>query len=61
MPLLFQWLTYAIPLRYYLTVLRGVFLKGVGLDVLWPQGLAMLAIGVAILAVARLRFRQRLG
>jgi ABC-2 type transport system permease protein len=61
MPLLFQWLTYAIPLRYYLTVLRGVFLKGVGLDVLWPQGLAMLVIGVAILAIARLRFRQRLG
>lgn len=61
MPLVFQWVTYAIPLRYYVTVLRGVFLKGVGLEVLWPQGLAMLAIGAAILVLARLRFRQRLG
>ncbi|HSO22072.1 MAG TPA: ABC transporter permease [Chondromyces sp.] len=60
MPLVFQWVTYAIPLRYYVTVLRGVFLKGVGLEVLWPQGLAMLAIGAAILTLARLRFRQRL-
>ncbi len=61
MPAAFQWVTYVIPLRYYVTVLRGVFLKGVGLEVLWPQGLAMLGLGLAILAVARLRFRQRLG
>ena len=61
MPVLFQWLTYAIPLRYYVTVLRGVFLKGAGLDVLWPQGLAMLGLGLLILTLARLRFRQRVG
>jgi ABC-2 type transport system permease protein len=61
MPPVFQWMTFAIPLRYYVTVLRGVFLKGVGFEVLWPQGLALLGIGLAILTVARLRFRQRLG
>jgi ABC-2 type transport system permease protein len=61
MPAVFQWVTYAIPLRYYVTVLRGVFLKGVGLEVLWPQGLVMLGLGLLILSVARLRFRQRLG
>ena len=61
MPPIFQWITYAVPLRYYVTVLRGVFLKGVGLDVLWPEGVAMLGIGSLILALARLRFRQRLG
>ncbi|HSN55600.1 MAG TPA: ABC transporter permease [Candidatus Sulfomarinibacteraceae bacterium] len=61
MPEAFQWVTYAIPLRYYVTVLRGVFLKGVGLETLWPQGLALLGLGVVILALARLRFRQRLG
>ena len=61
MPDPFQWITYAIPLRYYVTVLRGVFLKGVGLEVLWPQGLAMLSIGVVILTLARLRFRQHVG
>ena len=61
MPKGFQIATYAVPLRYYLQVLRGVFLKGVGLDVLWPQGLAMLGLGVAILTLARLRFRRRIG
>ena len=61
MPVIFQWITYAIPLRYYVTVLRGVFLKGVGLETLWPQALAMLGLGTAILIVARLRFRQRVG
>jgi ABC-2 type transport system permease protein len=61
MPEAFQVVTYAVPLRYYVQVLRGVFLKGVGLDVLWPQGLAMLGLGVAILTVARIRFRRRLG
>jgi len=61
MPPFFRWLTYAVPLRYYVIVLRGVFLKGVGLEVLWPQALAMLAIGVALLALARARFRRRLG
>jgi len=61
MPKAFQLVTYVVPLRYYVKVLRGVFLKGVGLDVLWPQGLAMLGLGLLILTVARLRFRRRLG
>ncbi len=61
MPEVFQWITYAVPLRYYVTVLRGVFLKGVGLETLWPQGLALLGLGVVILSFARVRFRQRLG
>jgi ABC-2 type transport system permease protein len=61
MPAIFQWITYAVPLRYYVTVLRGVFLKGVGVDVLWPQGLAMTVLGILILTTARLRFRQRIG
>lgn len=60
MPGFFQTITYAIPLRYYVQVLRGVFLKGVGLEVLWPQGLAMLGLGLTILSLARLRFRRRL-
>jgi ABC-2 type transport system permease protein len=61
MPEIFQWITYVVPLRYYVTVLRGVFLKGVGLETLWPQGLALLGLGVVILSFARIRFRQRLG
>ena len=60
MPEILQWVTYLNPLRYYLVVLRGVYLKGVGLAVLWPQMLAMLAIGAALLAVSVLRFRKSL-
>jgi ABC-2 type transport system permease protein len=60
MPALFQWLTYLIPLRYYVVILRGVFLKGVGISVLWPEVLALLALGTLILGVARLRFRRQL-
>jgi ABC-2 type transport system permease protein len=61
MPSLFQWVTYAIPLRYYVTILRGVFLKGAGLDVLWPEGLVLVGLAILILSFARLRYRVRLG
>jgi ABC-2 type transport system permease protein len=61
MPLVFQWATYLVPLRYYVVILRGVFLKGVGFAVLWPQAVALLATAAIILTVARLRFRRRLG
>ena len=61
MPRLFQLLTFLVPLRYYLLILRGVFLKGVGIAVLWPEALTLTAMGVLILVLARLRFRRRLG
>jgi ABC-2 type transport system permease protein len=60
MPKAFQLLTYLIPMRYYVDILRGVFLKGVGFAVLWPQALAMLTEGAVILTIARLRFRRQL-
>ena len=56
-----QWLqdfTYANPLRYFLIVLRGSYLKGVGMDILWPQMLAMAGLGAALLVTAVLRFRK---
>ncbi len=61
MPRVVQWLTYLIPLRYYLVIIRGIFLKGNGLEVLWPQALALLGIGVGILALSAARFSKRLG
>jgi ABC-2 type transport system permease protein len=61
MPHAFQLLTYLIPLRYYVVILRGVFLKGVGFAVLWPEALTLVVLGTVILSVARLRFRRRLG
>jgi ABC-2 type transport system permease protein len=61
MPAAIQPVTYLVPLRYFLEILRGVFLKGVGLDVLWPQALSLLAWGVAVLTLATLRSRKTMG
>jgi ABC-2 type transport system permease protein len=47
-------------MRYYQTVLRSIYLKGVGLDVLWPQMVAMAAIGVIMLTISVLRFQKSL-
>ncbi|UCF68760.1 MAG: ABC transporter permease, partial [Acidobacteriota bacterium] len=60
MPQPVQWVTYAIPLRYYATILRGIFLRGSGFAVLWPQALVLAVMGVAFLALASWRFRKRL-
>jgi ABC-2 type transport system permease protein len=61
MPRVIQVVTYAIPLRYYAEIIRGVFLKGSGIEVLWPQALVLAAMGVSILALAAGRFHKRLG
>ncbi|MCG6923547.1 MAG: ABC transporter permease [Acidobacteria bacterium] len=60
MPRAIQYVTYAIPVRYYAEIIRGIFLRGSGIDVLWPQALVLLAMGVSIMIVAVLRFRKRL-
>jgi ABC-2 type transport system permease protein len=59
MPGWIQPATYLIPLRYFLVILRGIFLKGIGLETLWPQALALLAWGVGILTLAVLRSSKR--
>ena len=60
MPPAIQAVTYAIPLRYFAEIIRGVFLRGSGLSVLWPEAATLLVMGLAILALAALRFRKRL-
>lgn len=60
MPRGFQIASNVIPVKYYANVLRGVFLKGSGLDVLWPEALALLGIGLTVLTAAALRFRKSL-
>ena len=60
MPPWLQYMTYASPLRYFLIVLRGTYLKGVGMDILWPQMAAMAALGAGMLVLAILRFRKSL-
>jgi len=61
MPEIFQWITLLNPLRHYLVIVRGLFLKGIGLEALWPQYLALLAIGVTLLAFAGSRFHKTAG
>lgn len=56
-----QWLTLLNPLRYYLVIIRGIFLKGVGLGILWPQLAALAAIGAVVLLVAVGRFKKTAG
>jgi ABC-2 type transport system permease protein len=60
MPRVIQWVTYLIPLRYFVVIVRGIFLKGIGLEVLWPQALALLAWGGTALAIAASRARKSL-
>jgi ABC-2 type transport system permease protein len=60
MPQWMQYCSYAIPLRYFLIVLRGTYLKGVGMDILWPQMAAMAGLGFGLLTIAILRFHKAL-
>jgi ABC-2 type transport system permease protein len=58
MPRPAQWLTYLNPLRYFLVIIRGVFLKGVGIQVLWPQMLALGILGAVMISLASSRFKK---
>ncbi len=60
MPHWMQILSYMIPLRYFLVVIRSTFLKGAGMNILWPQMAAMAGLGVVLLTAAILRFHKAL-
>lgn len=60
MPEPVQWLTLLNPLRYYMVIIRGLFLKGIGMEILWPQLAALGALGAALLALAVKRFHKTL-
>ena len=59
MPAVIQPITYLLPLRYFLVILRAIFMKGVGLESWWPQAAALLAWGVVILLLAIARSSKR--
>ena len=61
MPKVIQLITYLIPLRYFLQIIRGIFLKGNGIAQLWPQVIVLAIFGIAILTASALRFSKRLG
>jgi ABC-2 type transport system permease protein len=58
MPLVFQWVSALNPIRHFLVVVRGIFLKGAGFDVLWPQIATLAVMGATILSLAASRFRK---
>jgi len=60
MPTIIQYISYLIPLKYFLTIIRGVILKGIGFVELWQDALVLLLMGTAILFLSSLRFRKRL-
>jgi ABC-2 type transport system permease protein len=60
MPVVLQGITYIVPARYYIGVTRGVFLKGVGLEALWVQGVSMVIFAAAGIGLATIAFRKRI-
>jgi ABC-2 type transport system permease protein len=60
MPTVIQYLSLLNPLRHFLVIVRGVFLKGIGIEILWPHLLWLLGLGIALLMLSALRFRTRL-
>jgi ABC-2 type transport system permease protein len=60
MPVVVQWLTYLNPLRYFIEILRGIFLKGVGVETLWRQMVALAVYGIVVLALSTVRFHKSL-
>ncbi len=60
MPKVLQWISYIIPLRYYLVIIRALMVKGVGAGAIWSEILALAVFGVLIMGAASVRFRKRL-
>lgn len=60
MPVAVQWLTYVNPVRYFMEIVRGLFLKGSGISILWPQMLILAIYGAAISGLSAVRFRKKL-
>jgi ABC-2 type transport system permease protein len=60
MPQVLQWLTYIIPARYFVEIIRGIYLKGIGIAYLYPQMLALAVIGTLVLAYSVKGFRKQL-
>lgn len=60
MPKVIQYVTYIIPLRYFLTIVRGIFLRGSGIAELWPQVLILAIYGLVIFGLSVIRFQKKL-
>ncbi|MGQ9508265.1 MAG: ABC transporter permease [Thermodesulfobacteriota bacterium] len=60
MPQWLQYITFISPLRYFLVIIRGLFLKGVGLELLWPHMIALALLGGFMISLSSIRFKKRL-
>jgi ABC-2 type transport system permease protein len=60
MPQILQWISYLFPLRYFLVMVRSIILKGVGLEALWPEVIALTIFGLVVMVAASRRFRKSL-
>ena len=58
MPEVVQWITFINPVRYFMEIVRGIFLKGSGMNTLWPQLAALAVFGATILWLSVLRFHK---
>jgi len=61
MPKIIQNFTFINPLRYFLVIIRSIFLKGIGLDILWVQLVPLAIMGIAVIGFSAIRFRKSLG
>jgi ABC-2 type transport system permease protein len=61
MPTAFQVYTYLFPARYFMTISRGITLKGIGLADLWPQAVMLLVYTMGLFGLASMRFRKQIG
>jgi ABC-2 type transport system permease protein len=60
MPTFMQWLSYLDPMRYFIEVYRGVLLKGVGLEILWPQVVILSIFATILMSLSIRQFRRQL-
>ncbi len=61
MPIVIQYISFLVPARYFIEILRGLFLKGVGMDFLYLQALAMLIFAVVFSILATIKFKKKIG
>jgi len=60
MPKIIQFISYLLPVRYFIVILRGIILKGVGLPILYPQALVLLFFAIVLLTICSFRFKKRI-
>jgi ABC-2 type transport system permease protein len=60
MPIVIQLITYLLPIRYYMVILRGVILKGIGLNILWQQAAALIIFNIIIIFLTSIKFKKRI-